>query len=284
MSELGDVLWTPSAERIAASHLARFAAQSGFAASDYAGLHAWSVRDAEAFYNKLWTFVGIIGEKGSRVMQPAAALPDVRFFPDAHLSYAENVLRDPDQRLALIAHREDGTRRQLTRRELADLVSRMAQALRAEGVAPGDRVAAIVTNDIEAIALTRYRRRWCHLGGMLAGFRPAGPVTGWFRLHRCCCLPCRITVMQPSDRDRRQHRSCGGGAVDAASFCLPPPLPAPLWQSGNDARRLAVAICAGADRLSPGGFGDPLAILSRRARRANPNALYTRQEVCCCSI
>src|SRR5690606_28442324 len=73
-------------------------------------------------------------------------------FPEARLNYTENLLTEPDDRLAIIAHRDDGMRRVMTRRELHDLVSRIAQALRAEGTKPGDRIAGIVTNDIEAIA------------------------------------------------------------------------------------------------------------------------------------
>src|SRR5690606_33508300 len=76
---------------------------------------------------------------------------DVRFFPDSRLNYAENMLREPDKRLAIIAHRDDGTRRTITRKELYDKVSSLAQALQAMGVSKGDRVGAIVTHDIEAI-------------------------------------------------------------------------------------------------------------------------------------
>jgi acetoacetyl-CoA synthetase len=150
---IGQVLWTSSAERIAASNLARFTAQHGFDPTDYASLHAWSVAEPEAFYSSLWDFTGVIGEKGTVAVLPHTDLARVRFFPEAKLNYAENLLREPDDRLALIAHRDDGTRRTLTRRVLHDMVSRCVQALRADGVGQGDRIAAIVTNDIEAVAL-----------------------------------------------------------------------------------------------------------------------------------
>ena len=76
---------------------------------------------------------------------------------------------------AIIAHRDDGTRRELDWQGLRDLVSRLSQALAGSGVGPGDRVAAIVTNDIEAIACAP--RDGCArrgLGLVFAGFR-----TGW---------------------------------------------------------------------------------------------------------
>ncbi|WP_374621603.1 acetoacetate--CoA ligase [Devosia sp.] len=150
---IGDILWQPSPKRIAASGMANFAAAHGFAPTDYAGLHAWSVAEPEAYYSALWDELGVIGSKGERAVAGGDSLAATRFFPDARLNYAENLLRDADDRPAIIAHRDDGTRRQLSRRELSDLVSRCAAALRADGVGPGDRVAGIVTNDIEAISL-----------------------------------------------------------------------------------------------------------------------------------
>ena len=67
------------------------------------------------------------------------------------MNYAENLLRDADERLAIIAHRDDGTRREISRTGLYNAVSRMVQALVHAGVPVGDRVGAIVTHDIEAI-------------------------------------------------------------------------------------------------------------------------------------
>lgn len=153
MSDAPDILWRPSAERAAGSNMARFAKRAGFEPGDTAALHRWSVEHPSEFYALLWDELGIIGERGDTVVAAGATIRDVRFFPDARLNYAENLLHHPDDRLAIIAHRDDGTRRALTRRELYDFVSRLTQALRAEGVGPGDRIAAIVTNDIESVAL-----------------------------------------------------------------------------------------------------------------------------------
>ena len=153
MTEADDkILWQPDADRIAGTAMARFAAEAGFAATDYAGLHHWSVAEPEAFYSKLWDFLGIVGERGSRAFAPGPDQIATRFFPEASLNYAENLLARPGAGPAIIAHRDDGTRRELSWSALRDLVSRMAQAMTAAGLRPGDRVAAIVTNDIEAIA------------------------------------------------------------------------------------------------------------------------------------
>jgi acetoacetyl-CoA synthetase len=149
---IGEIVWRPSPERALASNMARFAEAAGFEGTGHAALHAWSVNEPEAFYSQLWDFLAIAGDKGAVTVRPAAKLRDVRYFPSARLNYAENLLADADERPAIIACRDDGTRREITRRELYHLVSRLVQALGAEGVGPGDRVAGIVTNDIEAVA------------------------------------------------------------------------------------------------------------------------------------
>ena len=152
----GEVIWTPGDEAIGKTQMTAFAAASaaqfGLADISYDALHAWSVEKPEQFYAALWDELGIIGERGERVLEPSDDIRRVKFFPDAKINYAENLLFNPGNQAALIAHRDDGTRRELSRRELHDLVSRIVQALRAEGVGEGDRVAGIVTNDVESIA------------------------------------------------------------------------------------------------------------------------------------
>lgn len=120
-------------------------------AEDYAALHNWSVASPAEFYSTLWDELNIVGDKGEQAFLADSDIRKVRFFPDARLNYAENLLQDPDDSTAIIAHRDDGTRRELSRKQLYDEVSRLVQALRNDGVEAGDRVAAIVTNDIEAI-------------------------------------------------------------------------------------------------------------------------------------
>ncbi|MHB1109976.1 MAG: acetoacetate--CoA ligase [Devosia sp.] len=191
--EIGEILWRPGPERVAASALARFARQQGFAATDYAGLLAWSNAEPETFYRRLWDFLGIIGERGTRTVLPGPDLRATKFFPETRLNYAENLLREPDERLALIAHRDDGTRRTLTRRELHDFVSRCTQAMVAEGIGPGDRVAAIVTNDVEAIALYLASAA---IGAVWASCSPDfGPAAATDRLSQ---IAPRLLVAVPS--------------------------------------------------------------------------------------
>ena len=150
-----DLLWVPSTERVEGSALHAFASRTGrlhgVRPDDYAGLLDWSIREPDAFHAMLWDELDIIGDKGVSAFTPGPTIREAEFYPGARLNYAENLLRDADDRLAVIALRDDGTRRTITRRALYDAVSRLVQALASAGVREGDRVGAIVTHDLEAI-------------------------------------------------------------------------------------------------------------------------------------
>ncbi|MFO1321820.1 MAG: acetoacetate--CoA ligase [Burkholderiales bacterium] len=149
-------LWTPSPERKARANLTAFARlvadRTGQAFDDYDSLYAWSVREPAQFWSALWDFCEVRSEtKGERVLADGDRMPGARWFPDARLNFAENLLRRRDDAPALVFRGENKVKRTLTFAELHDAVSRLAQALQANGVGPGDRVAAIVSNMPEAI-------------------------------------------------------------------------------------------------------------------------------------
>ncbi len=142
-------LWTPSAERVAATELARFMKLAGKA--DYAALHRWSVEQSAEFWNRVWDFCEVRGEKGARTVVDAERMPGAKWFPDGRLNYAQNLLGGRDGE-AMVFWGEDRIRRRLSHEQLRRLVSRMAQALADAGVKKGDRVAGYLPNVPEATA------------------------------------------------------------------------------------------------------------------------------------
>jgi len=143
-------LWTPSAERAASTELARFMKLAG--KSTYEDLHRWSIEHAAEFWELVWRFGQVRGEMGDRRVINAERMPGARFFPDGRLNYAENLLRERDASAAITFWGEDRVKRRLSKRQLYDLVSRIAQALADAGVKKGDRVAGYLPNVPEATA------------------------------------------------------------------------------------------------------------------------------------
>lgn len=121
--------------------------------STYEEVYEWSVSRPGDFWASVWDFTGIIAEtRGDTVVENGSDMIAARFFPEARLNFAENLLRHRGNGVAVIFRREDGQRRVITHDELYDLVSRLVLALRSLGVTEGDRVASITPNLPEALA------------------------------------------------------------------------------------------------------------------------------------
>ena len=157
-------LWTPSPQRVQSTNAVGFMAAIekdwGSPIADFSALHRFSTQEPEKFWLSLKDFGDIIGEnwpkdaKGDEtgpVLVDGDKRPGVHWFPQARLNFAENLLRRRDETDAIVFRGEDGQQRRLTHRQLYDQVSRMAQALAAAGVEPGDRVAAFMPNIPETI-------------------------------------------------------------------------------------------------------------------------------------
>ena len=139
-------LWRPSAERVANAQLTRFAAPLGFAPPDYAALHRWSVTHRPEFWRAVWEFCGVVGEMGGTVLADGERFPGSRWFPEARLNFAANLLRFADDRVAVVSVLEGGERCALTHRELRAQTMAFREALLALGVKRGDRVAGWLPN------------------------------------------------------------------------------------------------------------------------------------------
>ena len=148
-------VWVPSRERVADANLTRFmrdvGEKSGVPVTDYASLYQFSIDRPSDFWRAVWDFTGIIGERGNRVLENPERMPGARFFPDARLNFAENLLRRRDSQPAILYRDESGRRRTLTWGELHGAVVSFAGGLLNAGVGPGDRVAGFVPNLPESI-------------------------------------------------------------------------------------------------------------------------------------
>ena len=149
-------LWSPSPAQISEAALTAFAKaasqRAGRPFAGYSDLHRWSIGDRAGFWNLVWDFCGVIGDRGERVLIDGDRMPGASFFPDATLNFAENLLGRSGSSDAIIFRGEDKVERRLSWDELRALVSRLQQAMRALGVKKGDRVAAMLPNMPEAIA------------------------------------------------------------------------------------------------------------------------------------
>ncbi|MDJ0614651.1 MAG: acetoacetate--CoA ligase [Rhizobiaceae bacterium] len=149
-------LWTPSEEKVAEHTLTRFAAFVGQRAgkdfADYTTMHEWSCDASAEFWDLLWDFANVIGDKGARLVEDGDRMPGAKYFPDSRLNYGENLLRQTGDGEAIVFRAEDKLERRLSWDDLRVLVSRFQQVFLKHGLEKGDRVAAMMPNMPETVA------------------------------------------------------------------------------------------------------------------------------------
>ncbi len=150
-------LWCPSPARIAEAQITRYTremeAQTGLSFQSYWDLHAWSVRETAAFWESIWRMGSIrAAQPYTEVWKPGKDMMSSRWFLDARLNFAENLLQGDEHAEAIVFHNEIGQRRTLTYGQLRETVARIARWMRQKGIGLGDRVAAYMPNIPETIA------------------------------------------------------------------------------------------------------------------------------------
>ncbi len=152
----GDLLWTPSPERIANAELTTFTRwlerERKLKFSSYEDLWRWSVSDLPAFWGAIWDYFGIEASAPYRTVLAKRTMPAAEWFPGAKLNYAQHALRNERAgNEALLYLNEGSPLREMSWPELAGKVRVFATRLRELGVKPGDRVVACLPNIPEAV-------------------------------------------------------------------------------------------------------------------------------------
>ena len=97
MVEPGQLLWTPSPERIERARITEFRAgwqrNAGLTFPDFEALWRWSTTDIDAFWQACWDFFGIEATRPATAVLGKRTMPGAEWFPGAELNYARHMLR-----------------------------------------------------------------------------------------------------------------------------------------------------------------------------------------------
>ena len=151
-----NVLWRPSSKIKEESNLNQFIKNfvdefKNQSDVKYEELWKWSIEKPEKFWDSIWDYSNVLGEKGDILLKDKDKMPGARFFPNAKLNYTENVLKNKNEHLAIISEREDGLKSKISTLELKDKVLKLAGWLKENGISKGDRVCAYMPNCPETI-------------------------------------------------------------------------------------------------------------------------------------
>ncbi|MFN4119018.1 acetoacetate--CoA ligase [Acidovorax sp.] len=130
--------------------------ERGLAFDSYDALWRWSTTELDAFWQSVWDYFDLQSPTPHTAVLAKNTMPGAQWFPGAQVNYARQALRHVDAAHAaglpaIISRNEKGQHRELGWPELRRQVASLALHLKAQGVLPGDRVAAYLPNVPEAM-------------------------------------------------------------------------------------------------------------------------------------
>ncbi len=125
--------------------------QRGLSFASYRELWRWSTTELDAFWQSIWDYADLRSPTPHTAVLGRNVMPGAQWFPGAQVNYAQQVFRHVDAahaagQPAVISDDEKGRVRELSWPELRRQVASLALHLQAQGVQPGDRVAAYLPN------------------------------------------------------------------------------------------------------------------------------------------
>jgi len=111
----------------------------------------WSVNNPKDFWKSIWDFTQIKGDAGEVILKKSDIFFKNKFFPNAKLNYAKNILKKNNSEKAIIFKSENGYKKTLSWEELNFNVTQVSSWMRSHGVKKGDRVAAYLPNIPETV-------------------------------------------------------------------------------------------------------------------------------------
>ena len=119
--------------------------------NDFNKIWRWSIDNPKFFWKSIWYFTNVQGNIGKIFLKESKIFYKNRFFPDAKLNYAKNILKKSDESESIIFKSEIGYKKSLSWKELNLNVAKISNWMRSNGIKKGDRVAAYLPNIPETV-------------------------------------------------------------------------------------------------------------------------------------
>jgi len=117
----------------------------------YEDLHKWSVEKKEIFWDKVWEFTNITGEKKGEIFKDSKNFIDSKFFETSLLNYAENCLQKNSDEDAIIFYNEQRDSRRVSWKQLRLNTFKISHYFKSIKIQKNDRVAAVLPNIPETV-------------------------------------------------------------------------------------------------------------------------------------
>jgi len=153
---MNKLLWSPSANEIENTQAWGFMHEVNqefeTKLTNFHELYQWSCEFPESFWDLFWKYSSIIAERSpTEVLKNGDDFLDSKWFPDARLNFAKNLLSERSDNPAIVFWAEDKQKNSLSHLELYRQVARLSFWLKQNGVKKGDRVAGFLPNMPETV-------------------------------------------------------------------------------------------------------------------------------------
>jgi len=119
--------------------------------NDFNKIWKWSVDNPQIFWKSIWNFTKVKGNLGDTLLKESNIFYKNRFFPNAKLNYAQNLLKKNNEKKSIIFKSENGYKTALSWKNLNSNVAQVSGWMKSNGIKKGDRVAAYLPNIPEAV-------------------------------------------------------------------------------------------------------------------------------------
>ena len=102
--------------------------------NDYNKIWRWSIENKSAFWKSIWEFTKVKGNFGNIILQESNIFFKYKFFPDAKLNYAENLLSKNNNETAIIFKSENGNKNNLSWKNLNFNVDKISNWMKENGI------------------------------------------------------------------------------------------------------------------------------------------------------
>jgi len=149
-------LWRISKEKLNKTNLTQYCSfikksYKFSAGDDFNKIWQWSIDNQEIFWKSIWDFTKVKGKSGNILLKKSSIFFKNRFFPQAKLNYAQNLLKKNNTDPAIIFKSENGYKTILSWKNLNLNVAQLSNWMKTNGIKKGDRVAAYLPNIPETV-------------------------------------------------------------------------------------------------------------------------------------
>jgi len=119
--------------------------------NNYYKIHKWSIQHKDQFWDAIWDFTKIIGNKKGAVLKNSDDFINSVFFENCELNFTENNLLKNDESDAIIYYSEQKQTKRYSWKKLKEYTFKLSYYFKNKGIKSHDRIVGVLPNIPETV-------------------------------------------------------------------------------------------------------------------------------------